>query len=291
MARTPQGAAARQPAEDDFYEGDETEGREGEGQDEGDRRPQRTQGRQSASDATFDARTQQTSGRQEHLNGESEDAEDDELGGESEDAEDDDFYAEPALSPNRADTRFQRLSNENKAQARRIADLERNERAPVQPAFQSPQQEPDNQFEARISGLPPDERSEQRQIRFQHQMAVQNHTTQFNAAELADRTSFRSTATASARRARWETRVEEEHQRLLGQGQVVSRENIFFWMLGKHVDLNVKGVGKARTAANRRVARQTVQPVQAGSDVRRSGGREQLSEQAQRAKRLDGVRL
>src|SRR5260370_19127399 len=187
--RTPTGGQERedvQGQEDDGFE-DCIEGNEG---DEGADPPE---------DAALDPDAEQEPGGEEDLG-----------------------FDEPA--PTRAQSRLQRLANENAELRRQNADINRRLTPVSQPQFQPLQEESDDQFNARVQLLPPDERIEQRQIRFERRATARQQFENFRQGELGDKTNFDAKCAADQRYARWQDRVEAKRAELMREGQIVPRE-------------------------------------------------------------------
>jgi hypothetical protein len=270
MARAPQARAPQASAGDDFYE--EIEGDEGAGD--------RGQDGQEGSDLS--------EGSPEYAGAEQEAG----LGEDVGEFEDD----PPQLT--RGENRHQRLANENERLRR---ELEETRRAPRQDATQQPpaqRRETQQEFEARIALLPPDERMEQRHIRWEQtqeeryaQQQQQTAAQQIQQAVERDRASYELEAKTDQRMARFADRVEQEFQKRLRQGQPVARKDLFYWLVGQQVaGVNGKGLQRQRQAAQQRVDRQTVRPARAGSDVQ-PGRRGQLTEAQARARRLENMQI
>ena len=68
---------------------------------------------------------------------------------------------------------------------------------------------------------------------------------------MADRARFEAKVNSEPRRARYTERVEEEIQRARQRGQQASREDVYYWMLGKDIaEGKLKAKPKAAVAAN-----------------------------------------
>ena len=270
MARSPQARAPQASAGDDFYEQEDEFGTEGAGDlgqegQEGDGLPE---------DATLDAGTEQAPGGEGDVGG------DDAL---------DDFDPERVERvAGRAVNRIQRLANENRRLADRVAEMERTSRpGPTQPT--GPREETDAEFEARVQVLDGSDRADARMQRFVGQQQRRDFFNTVNAAATADRVAYAEKSRANPRMERWAPKVEEEFNKRLQMGQAVSRVDLFYWLVGKHMDENPKLTAKAREQARQRVDRNTVRPSQGGSDVRPT--RRGTDERTARAKRLDGMQI
>jgi hypothetical protein len=264
-------ARTQETAEDDFYEeDDETQGAgRQEGQEDAD---VSTEGAADDAGEEQEARVGETVGE-----------------------EDDDFF-EP--QPTRGENRQQRLANENRRLAAELEEERRARREPAQSQPTGPREESQQEFEARISLLPADERMEQRHIRWerrQEQLAAQNqqalNAQQVQSAVERDRAGYEIEAKTDARMARFQDRVEAEFQKRMRAGQPVARKDLYYWLLGQQVSgVGAKGLKQQREQARERVNRQTVRPTRSGSDVA-PGRRGQLTPAQARAKRLENMQI
>jgi hypothetical protein len=197
---------------------------------------------------------------------------------------------EPApRQPSRAEGRIQRLANENADLKRRLDGLERR------PAQAPPQQteETEQQFQARISLLPPDERMEARYARSEQRNEQRLNAMQVQQTLSADKLAFDASVAAQPRRQRYASEVEVAHQEALRAGNFIPRESLYYYLLGKKVDSNTgaKPAKEQRKAAERRVAGQQTKPAAGRSDTRGAGERRPNNEVSARAKRLDGMQI
>lgn len=215
------------------------------------------------------------------------------------------FEDEPLARPSRGQNRFQALSNELRAERQRAAEmqarLERLERGnqPAQPRVQQRQQdfslalEPDDQFNARVAQMMPDERSELRQIRAEQRMELRQARADFITMMERDKIAWSADCAEDPLLKSWSKKVEEEHERILREsGNHVNREIIFDALYGKHMRSpeNRNRQQRRKVAAQERVRSQEVRPTNPRSDVG-GGGRRQLSEREARARRLDGQNI
>lgn len=280
MATAPRQRAARPSAEDDFYvQEDPRQRQQAAGRDEGqdDPRRQSDPGPGEAEDAPLDPDQEQETGNEENL--------------EPGEGEDDDFF--DTRPPSRGQHRQQSLANENRDLRRELDDLRRRQPSgqTVAPGPQTPPRETDDQFEARIQLLSPEERMEARYRRDREAQNAQFAFMQFQQANTTDRAAFQARAAKDARFARWEGRVEAEFTRRQQMGQLVSRMDILKWMIGDRiVDGDEAPTRRERARAQERVSRQTTRPMNTGSDVR-PARRGQLSEREARARRLENIQI
>ena len=196
-----------------------------------------------------------------------------------------------ALPLSRTATRLQRLAHENAELKRQNADINRRLTPPPQPTFQGPREETDQEFNARLQLLPPDERMEQRQIRFEARAEARQRWTAFQTQEQTDKTNFDAKAAADQRYARWAERVEAKRNEFMQQGQLVPREVVLKYLIGEHM-LSPKGqkeAGRRTARAQERVRRTETRPGAAGSDV--APGRRATDDRTARARRLENQQI
>jgi hypothetical protein len=87
-----------------------------------------------------------------------------------------------------------------------------------------------------------------RTLRATQQQAQQ---AMFQAQDLSDRTRFEAKIASDPRRSKYTERVEEEVQKARSRGQAASREDVYYWMLGKDIaDGKLKPKSKSTPAAN-----------------------------------------
>lgn len=87
-----------------------------------------------------------------------------------------------------------------------------------------------------------------RTLRATQQQAQQ---AMFQAQDLSDRTRFESKIASDPRRAKYTERVEEEISKARSRGQPASREDVYYWMLGKDIaDGKLKAKPKASPTAS-----------------------------------------
>jgi hypothetical protein len=73
----------------------------------------------------------------------------------------------------------------------------------------------------------------------------------FQAQDMSDRTRFESKIATEPRRAKYTERVEEEVKKAQSRGQMASREDVYYWMLGKDIaDGKLKPKTKSSAAPN-----------------------------------------
>lgn len=203
--------------------------------------------------------------------------------------------------PQRATNRIRSLANEVARLKRDLADSDARLTRISQPAQPTgpvvPRgfglQETDEQFNARIQLLPPDERMEQRSIRSEQKAEIRAQLAEFKSAQTQDKITWDASCQTNDRRKRWASEVEKERERLIREnGQYVNRDIIYHWLLGKWMDspAGEKRTQRQRQSAQQRVRSQETRPTSPRGDVDR-GQRGRLTEAQQRAKRLDGVQI
>lgn len=105
------------------------------------------------------------------------------------------------------------------------------------------------------------------------------------AQEMADRTRFEAKIASEPRRAKYAERVEEEITRARQRGQNASREDVYYWMLGKDI-AEGKLKAKPKTTAAPNVNRG--KPANVRSDVQ---GRGRTTEHDKRRSRLENLNI
>ena len=90
----------------------------------------------------------------------------------------------------------------------------------------------------------------------------------FQAQDMSDRTRFESKIASEPRRAKYTERVEEEVRKAQSRGQQASREDVYYWMLGKDI-AEGKLKPKAKTSTTPNVNRG--KPAGVRSDVQGRG--------------------
>ncbi len=111
------------------------------------------------------------------------------------------------------------------------------------------------------------------------------------AQDTEDRTAYRLAAADKPLMKRYEDRVEKEVTRLRQQGQNVSRQAVYLFLLGQDVDqgkTRTKSAAKPAAKPGALPASERGKPVGARSDV---GGKQGRSEREKRAARLANVNL
>jgi hypothetical protein len=136
--------------------------------------------------------------------------------------------------------------------------------------------------------------SETEQISEDQREATQKHNRdmqvlQFQLAESSDKASFEARCSADKLFARWRDRVEERLGEIRRQGQNVSRQDLFYHMIGKAAieGRNSPENRKERRAAQKRVKSATARPTNSRSDEAPQGGQRRTS----LAKRLENVQI
>lgn len=105
------------------------------------------------------------------------------------------------------------------------------------------------------------------------------------AQEMQDRTRFEAKASSDPRRTKYLDRVEEEVTKAKNRGQMASREDVYYWMLGKDI---AEGKLKSKTAAKAAPNVNRGKSPAVRSDVQARGTR---SEHDKRAARLANMNI
>lgn len=162
---------------------------------------------------------------------------------------DDDLSDDPPATarPRRtdADDRLAKLEAEVERRGRLAAETERTRAPVVDPEFQREEERLRSQDLSDIERWQINANRTLRATQQQAQAALQQ------AQDMADRARFEAKVNSEPRRARYTERVEEEIQRARQRGQQASREDVYYWMLGKDIaEGKLKAKPKAAVAAN-----------------------------------------
>jgi hypothetical protein len=106
----------------------------------------------------------------------------------------------------------------------------------------------------------------------------------FQAQDMSDRARFEAKISTEPRRAKYTERVEEEVKKAQSRGQMASREDVYYWMLGKDI---ADGKLKPKTKSAPAVARG--KPAGVRSDVQGRG--RPSSDRDKLRSRLDNVNI
>jgi hypothetical protein len=162
---------------------------------------------------------------------------------------DDDLPDDPPATarPRRtdADDRLAKLEAEVERRGRLAAEAERTRAPVVDPEFQREEERLRSQDLSDIERWQINANRTLRATQQQAQAALQQ------AQDMADRARFEAKVNSEPRRAKYTERVEEEIQRARQRGQQASREDVYYWMLGKDIaEGKLKAKPKAAVAAN-----------------------------------------
>lgn len=208
-------------------------------------------------------------------------ATDQEEGGEEE-------VAQPRRS--RANDTIRELRSRAQTEKERADRIEREVqdiRAQQQRAQQQPQISQEQEAE-RLALMTPEERSD-----YKVNKALEGHrremaATQFRMEDNADKLAFQAKAAADKVYAKYAQKVEDQRIALLRQGQVIPREELFYWMLGKDaLAARTKAGAKQARTGQENIRRQTTQVANGRADTQTN--RRQVSDSPR--KRLEGVSI
>lgn len=162
---------------------------------------------------------------------------------------DDDLPDDPPATarPRRtdADDRLAKLEAEVERRGRLAAEAERTRAPVIDPEFQREEERLRSQDLSDIERWQINANRTLRATQQQAQAALQQ------AQDMADRARFEAKVNSEPRRAKYTERVEEEIQRARQRGQQASREDVYYWMLGKDIaEGKLKAKPKAAVAAN-----------------------------------------
>lgn len=154
------------------------------------------------------------------------------------DADDDDLPDDdlpddpPARTASRRDDaadRLARLEAEVERRGKLAAEAESRRAPPVDADYQ---REEEKLRDANTSEMERWQIQANRTLRATQQQAQQ---AMFQAQDLSDRTRFEAKIASDPRRAKYTERVEEEISKARSRGQAASREDVYYWMLGKDI--------------------------------------------------------
>lgn len=171
---------------------------------------------------------------------------------------------QPSRRDRRIETLTASLAEERQARAelnRRLDTILAGQNRP------SPGETPEQRAQ-RLALLTPEERIQEtlREDRERHALEMRN--LHFTLSDGNDKSAFEAKALVDSRIAKWKDRVEVKLTELRQQGQNITRENLFYWMLGKSAfERSATESGKQKAAAQGRLERQRTRPSNSGSDV------------------------
>ena len=150
---------------------------------------------------------------------------------------------------------------------REIADLRQQLQA------RQPQEESEEQFEARLQLLPVDDRVRERLGRSEKRHQRELLYTRLQSADAADRASYQSRAAVDTRYRKYEQQVEQILATERRQGRDFPRDTILKFILGEKVMANAAKINEARKQGKQRIDRQQAKPIEGRSDrqVQRRG--------------------
>lgn len=211
--------------------------------------------------------------------------------GQVDDLDDDEFgsTAPPPRQLSRGERRNQRLANELREQRERNDRIERDlqELRRSQQASQQPQQRDPTREEMAL--WTPEERMNYNLERSNRQFQTTLQQMQAQQQDQLDRSSFDMLCAKDPRAQKLANEVETRLQDMRRQGQNVQRELLFKFILGERV---FAARTNGQTRQQRQQGQQRIRQQQGASAPPRSdrqGGRQQLTEQEKRTKRLENV--
>ena len=177
--------------------------------------------------------------------------------------------SEQQQQPSRGESRHQRLANELREARQREADLNRRLDTLIAGQTRPPAGETPEAHANRLALMTPEERIHAELQDAKQGFAREMHQLRMVSEDGTDRAAFQAKATVDPLYKKWETRVEAERIRLARENnQLVPRQHIFYWLLGKTMDEGRQASKPGQRAeAQRRVQRQQTRPSNSGSDV------------------------
>jgi len=211
------------------------------------------------------------------------------------DADDGDADGQPApRQQTRGQTRFQRLTEERKAEKERADRLEREMADIRRTVSQGPQRSPEElraERERRLAGMTAEQRLEF--LINENAQATERRLNQvaFDTWDANDKAGFAAMAASSPALAAIKTEVEQRLTELRASGQNASRETVAKYLLGEKA---LNKVGRARTAGRKREQegrdQHTARPVNGRGDGA-PGNQRRTNEREARRKRLEGMSI
>lgn len=140
--------------------------------------------------------------------------------------------------------------------ARLEAEVERRGRLAAEARLQSQPAPIDSEYQREEERLRNPDTTEMERWQIQANRTLRDTQRQaqqamFQAQDMSDRTRFESKIASEPRRAKYTERVEEEVQKARARGQQASREDVYYWMLGKDIaEGKLKAKPKASSAPN-----------------------------------------
>lgn len=183
------------------------------------------------------------------------------------DSEEEGQVAGGERKPSRGEQRFQRLSNESKEAKAEAAQLRRELQEFKAQQRQTAQQESPEQVAHRLALMTPEERLEYKldQAERRNQQVMQG--MQFQMRDTGDKSAFSSMCASNPTAARYKDRVEAKLVEIRSQGQDVSREALFKFLVGEDVvSRGGAAKNKQQKDGQRRTERQSVKPGNSRGD-------------------------
>jgi len=186
----------------------------------------------------------------------------------------------------RGERRHQALSNRLQDMERRNTDLERRLNESLARTT-GPRQETNEEREARLALLTPEERMQVRMTEAEQRHGQQLFTLQMQIRDGQDRTSFEAKAFNDPLYKRWAPKVEAELAALRTQGQTVDREKLLYYLIGKAAVEGRKPGQRQQRQAQNRLQRANARPGNSRSDTASS----RRTQASSLEKRLEDVPL
>jgi hypothetical protein len=188
----------------------------------------------------------------------------------------------PARTASRRDDsaeRLARLEAEVERRGRMAAEAAARQPAPVDTEYQREEER------LRSTDLSDIERWQIQANRTLRDTQRQANQALMQAQDMSDRARFESKIASEPRRAKYTDRVEEEIGKARARGQQASREDVYYWMLGKDI---AEGKLKAKPKAASAPAVNRGKPAGVRSDVQ---GRGRATEHDKRRSRLENQNI
>ena len=245
------------------------------------------QGDNAEGDAGEDEGESDLQGDAEQLGGQEGDGEQGELGGDDDGGADDGDGEREQRQPTRRENRIQRLATERAEATARATLLEQEVQRLRSAENARSTQMTEEQEQARLALMSPDERSEYRFNKAERLAQQREANLRREIAISQDASSFSAKCASNSLYRKMQPVVEAEFQRLLAAGSPADRETIMRYKLGERMldDANKRG-GKMQREGKERVERETTRPANGRGGQPAQRGR-QVDEAVARRARLE----
>lgn len=198
---------------------------------------------------------------------------------------------QPEKPPSRGEKRFQQLSNTAREATERAAAAERQlqEVTTRLARLEQPQQQTKEPTQDEMALWTTDQIVDYRMNKGLGPVLNTVRQIQFEAAEMADKTSFEALCARDPRAARMAPVVEQALKEMRANGQTVPRATLYKFKVGEMVvDKGTKAATAQRQQGARRIERQQTRPSNARSDRQANTGRGSAADEREKRLRAAG---